>query len=63
MWGMVLSLPNTKVVERAMAHGLLVNAAGGNVLRMLPPLIVDETAILAAMAILDQSLTEVSEES
>jgi acetylornithine/N-succinyldiaminopimelate aminotransferase len=59
MWGMVLSVPNAAVVERALALGLLVNAAGGNVLRLLPPLIVEEDAVAEAVAILDQALAEV----
>ena len=59
MWGLALAAPNTAVVERALAHGLLVNAAGGNVLRMLPPLVVRESDIVEAVSILDRALSEV----
>lgn len=62
MWGMVLNLANTRVVQRCLDRGLLVNAAGGNVLRLLPPLVVEQEDIIAAMAVLEQSLAEVEGE-
>jgi acetylornithine/N-succinyldiaminopimelate aminotransferase len=59
MWALVLKGPAAPVVERALAMGLVANATHGNVVRLLPPLIV-ETAHLDRMAeLLDQALAEV----
>lgn len=56
MWGLALTVPHVEVVARALDEGLLVNAAGGNVLRMLPPLIVNIEELDLAIAILDRVL-------
>ncbi len=40
MQGLVLKSPVGEVIDRAIEQGLLVISAGGNVLRMLPPLII-----------------------
>ncbi len=45
MQGLALSKPAGKVISRAVAEGLLVIQAEGNVLRFLPPLIVEEKHI------------------
>lgn len=45
MQGLVLSKPAGEVISRAIAEGLLVIQAEGNVLRFLPPLIVEEKHI------------------
>ena len=40
MQGLVLDVPVGEVINKAMDRGLLVISAGGNVLRMVPPLII-----------------------
>ena len=49
------------VVLRAHERGLLVCVAGPNVLRLLPPLIVENEHIDFAIQCLDETLTEVEE--
>lgn len=56
MWGLALDRPSAPVVARALEEGLVVNATGGSVVRLLPPLVVDEEAIHAAVDILDRVL-------
>ncbi len=56
MWAIVLNMPSAPVVERLLGQGLLVNAIAPDVIRLLPPLVVDEPAIDAAVAILDDVL-------
>ena len=42
MQGLVLDKPVGEVIQKAMAEGLIVISAGGNVLRMVPPLVITE---------------------
>ena len=42
MQGLVLTKPFAEVNRRALEEGLLVISAEGNVLRLLPPLIIEE---------------------
>ena len=49
MLGLKVKVPNTEFVARLRAHGMLAVGAGDNVVRLLPPLIVDETHIREAM--------------
>lgn len=42
MQGLVLSVPVGEVIQSAVENGLLVISAQGNVLRMVPPLIIEE---------------------
>jgi 4-aminobutyrate aminotransferase-like enzyme len=46
------------IVAKAAERGLLVSAAGGNVLRLAPPLIVTKAQIDEAVEILDGVLAE-----
>ncbi len=46
-------VPNTEMVERLRSNGLLVAGAGENVVRLLPPLIVNDGHIEEAMGIID----------
>ena len=41
MQGLVLSVPVGEVIQSAIENGLLVISAQGNVLRMVPPLIIE----------------------
>nr|VFJ93185.1 MAG: acetylornithine aminotransferase apoenzyme [Candidatus Kentron sp. H]VFJ94063.1 MAG: acetylornithine aminotransferase apoenzyme [Candidatus Kentron sp. H]VFK00726.1 MAG: acetylornithine aminotransferase apoenzyme [Candidatus Kentron sp. H] len=45
MVGVQFNLPRGDLVGRALARGLLVNVAAGNVLRLLPPLIIGEQEV------------------
>lgn len=47
MWGMVLTVPSAPVVKRALEAGVVINAPQPNVVRLLPPLIVEPAAIEA----------------
>jgi acetylornithine/N-succinyldiaminopimelate aminotransferase len=49
MLGLKLKVPNTEFVTRLREHGMLAVGAGDNVVRLLPPLIVDETHVREAM--------------
>jgi acetylornithine/N-succinyldiaminopimelate aminotransferase len=51
--GLKCVVPNTDMVERLRSNGLLVAGAGENVVRLLPPLIVNEGHIEEAMGIID----------
>ncbi|MGC9271354.1 aspartate aminotransferase family protein [Acidiphilium sp.] len=53
MQGLVCAVPNTEVQSACLAEGLLSVAAGDNVLRLVPPLIVTESEIDAALERLD----------
>jgi acetylornithine/N-succinyldiaminopimelate aminotransferase len=56
--GLILGLkcvvPNTDMVNRLRAEGLLTVGAGDNVVRVLPPLIVEERHVDEALAILEK---------
>jgi acetylornithine/N-succinyldiaminopimelate aminotransferase len=45
MLGLKLTQPNTEFVAAARRHHLLVIAAGDNVVRLLPPLVISEAEI------------------
>ena len=49
---------NSAVVEKLMQGGLLTVAAGGNVVRLVPPLIIDESHVDEAMAIIEKAAGE-----
>ncbi|MBT4711862.1 MAG: aspartate aminotransferase family protein [Alphaproteobacteria bacterium] len=51
--GLHCEVPNTQVIEAARDHGLLLVPAGGNVARVLPPLIASESEVEDAIAILE----------
>lgn len=45
MQGLVLKKPVGEVITKAMEHGLIVISASGNVLRLVPPLIITEAQV------------------
>ena len=49
---------NIEVIGRARDNGLLLVPAGDNVMRLLPPLIIEEAQVEEAFAILDQTARE-----
>ncbi len=57
MLGLKCRVPNDDVVAAARAEGLLLVAAGENVVRLLPPLIIGDDEITEAMTRLDRALT------
>jgi acetylornithine/N-succinyldiaminopimelate aminotransferase len=56
--GLKCQVTNTELVEKLRHLGLLTVGAGDNVIRLLPPLIVTETEIDAAVRLLDAAATE-----
>jgi predicted acetylornithine/succinylornithine family transaminase len=56
--GLVLDGDAAPVVAKAREHGLLVSAAGGNVVRFAPPLIVTRPEIDEALTTIDLALAE-----
>jgi acetylornithine aminotransferase len=58
--GVELDIEGGPLVVKAMERGLLMNCTVGNVLRFVPPLIVNREEIDAAMTILDETLATVN---
>ena len=54
--GMELTIEGGDLVKAAMERGLLINCTVGNVLRFVPPLIVNKEDVDEAVAILDDIL-------
>ena len=54
MLGLKCAVPNTDMVNRLREAGLLTVGAGDNAVRVLPPLIVEESHVEEALAILDK---------
>lgn len=54
MLGLKLKTPNTEFVTKALHQGLIVIAAGDNVVRLLPPLIIGPDEISHAFTLLDE---------
>jgi len=61
MVGFECVVPNTDLVAQCFNNGLLAVPAGDNVMRLLPPLVVQEEHIEAAIAIIERSCKELSE--
>ena len=55
MLGLKCKVANTEVVNALRARGLLSVGAGDNVVRLLPPLIIDETQVREAIAIVNDA--------
>ncbi len=58
--GIKLTIDPMIVRTEAFKNGLLVAIAGGNVLRMVPPLIITQNDVSEAMAILDKAFAKIS---
>ncbi|TCK98420.1 acetylornithine/N-succinyldiaminopimelate aminotransferase [Natranaerovirga hydrolytica] len=63
MQGIAVSLPVKEVVKKALANQLLLTSAGSNVVRFVPPLIIEEKHIDEMIDILKRVLKEVSDEN
>lgn len=57
----VPEIVNGTVVDKLRAHGMLTVAAGDNVVRLLPPLIITETQVDEAIDILDKACAELAQ--
>lgn len=60
MIGLKCHLPNKDVVEKFMAHGLLSVVGGENVVRLLPPLIIGDAEIDAAIGMIEKASAKLS---
>jgi len=60
MIGLKCNIPNGDVVTKFMAHGLLTVVAGDNAVRILPPLIIGDAEIGAALGMIDKAAAELS---
>jgi acetylornithine/N-succinyldiaminopimelate aminotransferase len=58
MLGLKMRVPNTEFIDSLRANGMLAIAAGDNVVRLLPPLIIDESHVREAMEKLSQTALE-----
>ena len=56
--GFECKIPNTDVVAALRRNGMLVVGGGDNVIRLLPPLIIDESHIEHAVEIIDLACRE-----
>ena len=57
MQGLVCAKPVGEIVKGALAAGLIVISAGGNVLRMVPPLVIEKEHVDEMITILEQVLS------
>jgi acetylornithine aminotransferase len=59
LWcGLELSVDGSKLARRALSKGLVLNVIGGKVVRLAPPLIIDEQTLDDGLDILEQLLRE-----
>jgi len=58
MLGLKLKVPNTEFIDRLRARHMLAVGAGGNVVRLLPPLIVGESEVREAVTLLSETAGE-----
>jgi acetylornithine/N-succinyldiaminopimelate aminotransferase len=58
--GLRVITPNAELVEELRAEKLLTAAAGENVVRLLPPLIIGEAEIAEAVAMIDRACTRIA---
>jgi acetylornithine/N-succinyldiaminopimelate aminotransferase len=58
MLGLKMKVPNTAFLDALRAHRMLAVGAGANVIRLLPPLIVDESHVREAIRILGETAAE-----
>lgn len=62
MLGMEVSISPKEIVEAALKDGLLILSAGTNVVRFVPPLVIDKKAAEEGFAILDKVLKNIKGE-
>jgi len=54
--GMKLKIPGKPVVKKCLAEGFLINCVQENILRFIPPLIIEKSQIDSLVACLDKIL-------
>ncbi|HET9149915.1 MAG TPA: aspartate aminotransferase family protein, partial [Alphaproteobacteria bacterium] len=59
MLGLECAVPNTDVLARLRANGLLAVTAGENVIRILPPLIIDDSHVEEAGSIVERACKDI----
>ena len=63
MRGVELTSEAKPVVKQLLSDGVVANATAGNVLRLLPPLIIDDTGIDHLITAIGQALTKLKDKS
>ena len=58
MVGLELSIPGADFVPRAQEHGLLMNCTAGNILRFLPPYVIEREHVDLAVSCLEQAFQD-----
>ena len=59
MQGLVLTKPVGEVAKKCLEHGLIAISAGGNVLRLVPPLVIQEKHVDEFIEKLQLALAEI----
>jgi acetylornithine/succinyldiaminopimelate/putrescine aminotransferase len=54
IWGIELAIDGTDIVKEFLNEGIIINCTGGNVLRLLPPLIIKDEEIDLFLEIADR---------
>jgi acetylornithine/N-succinyldiaminopimelate aminotransferase len=60
MLGLRCHVPNTQLVDKLRENGLLAVGAGENVVRLVPPLIIDESHVREAVEKIDRAAAQLS---
>jgi acetylornithine/N-succinyldiaminopimelate aminotransferase len=58
MLGLKTKVPNTEFIARLRAHGMLAVGAGDNVVRLLPPLVIEEAHVREALTHLGEAAAD-----
>lgn len=58
LWGVELPRPAAPVIARCRELGVIVNAAGANVVRLAPPLVIEDSQIDEGVATLERAILE-----
>jgi len=62
LMGLKLSVPNTDLVKALMGEHMLAVGAGDNVVRLLPPLIIDDAVVSEAVTRIDHACSEIEKD-
>jgi acetylornithine/succinyldiaminopimelate/putrescine aminotransferase len=64
LWcGLELNVDLTKLPRQALGRGLLLNVIGGKVIRLAPPLVIDQSTLDRGLDALDGLLAELGDEA
>ena len=58
MQGLVFDAPVSEIIKKAMEHGLILINAGPNIVRFVPPLVIEEAHVDAMISILKKAIEE-----